>query len=909
MKKVILIFWVHLLGSVLAMAQCLPTETKITVQINTDQWGEETHWTLSDLSKTILIQGGQGGVYDDLSSYTDSICLPTNGCYFFRIYDSWGDGIVYPGFCHVFENGNLVYSGSNNIGSFDEVSIQCSDSCNLVLQALTRLRSHLDSNALLSGQELLNIRNIFQQYPTCLSTSDSIVVLTKNTLYEYEQQHGALFVEPNTRNGFSKDESLSPGLELERAILALQQGAFDYIFTPDFYSIHPKIIRYWAFASSAAFPGVAPVPTDSTKELFVSVLASCTDPDGANPYFGINAEGTDHALRPTGWYLAPGTVAQITVPMELIGRDFYIRVGSHEWDLTERSDFRRFDRISKKFPIVQTTTEIFNPFGGAISILIPYGADLDLVEIKSTNVLETPYFSLKNSDDTIHFNDQLNKPGPWAVFETENVLFTIPKHSIVPGQYDIKKVLTDWETALRGLNSILSRQIIPDKHTMYMIADADIRTGVYSIGYPMSNTPLSYYDTLGPVYFLNGPGPDDEVNFHELGHALAISKFVGEEEALVNVPYIMALNYGLGVDFEEAVRYSFVPNTFNTDNTVTHRLVSNTFGTKRDVSNTTTDEVRYQHRGYGHYLEIVRMLGWCPLRNFWRREFLDAERGINHGINDQDTDDRIVRMSVAAGVDLRPVFHVFGLLPEDSLSVQDSLLHHNIHPSSAVYDRIQAYFGLIPQDPLAFEQYALSVYPNLYTEGPQSDPDYGVGWHYQKSLTYSIVEAQNRTDILNDIVQLYFPDGPPSDSIVQETCCVQDSLKLIGSNNQWEVKGGVPPYTIISDTTDTRVKVTAIDYNGCSTEVSYSFYTPIDEVVEGVKIFPNPSNSEVFITTNGIKNRIVLVQLLSLSGQAISPPQKSNRIDVSSLRSGVYIVRIEWSDGTVQSERIIVLRP
>ena len=368
--------------------------------------------------------------------------------------------------------------------------------------------------------------------------------------------------------------------------------------------------------------------------------------------------------------------------------------------------------------------------------------------------MEAPFFSLKSFYETPDFNAELSKPGPWAVFESDNVMYTIPKHSIVPGQYDLRQTLEDWETAYRGVNSILARQIIPDKHNMYMIADLDIRTGVYSIGYPMSNTPLNYTDVPGPAYFINGPGPDDEVNFHEGGHALAISKLSGEEEALVNFPYIMAMNYGLNENLDEAVKYSFVPNTFDIDKTAAHRMVSNTFGTDRDISNTVTDEVRYQHRGYGYYFEIVKILGWCPLRNFWRQEFIDFENGINHGINDQDHDGRILRMCRAAQADLRPLFHVFGVIPQDQNTVQDTLTLLSIQPSLEVYNRLQDYLTLIPQDNAAFVSYALSVYPNLYVDGPNEDPNYGVGWHYLKSLSYNGAEAQQRTNTLQSIISM-----------------------------------------------------------------------------------------------------------------------------------------------------------
>jgi len=744
MKKVLLISFFLTLFTDYSFAQCDVSEVEVRVDIMTDAWGEETSWTLSDLMGTVFMQGGQGGVYEDFTSYSDSICVLSNECLFFEIYDIWGDGILAPGGCELFLDEMLVYSGANDIGSYAMTVVNCWDSCGMVLSALNDLQAHINSAITLDAEELMLIRNIFTLFPECLAGSESNILLAKSVVEDYDIEIGALFTTPTTENGFSKDPAASPGMELERAMFALQQGIFDQIFTPEVYTDYPQHINGWLFYSCFVFPGYVDPPADSSIGISVLIRANFKDPDGMNPYFSINGDGTDHALRPTGLYLSPGSVASVTAPDSLIGQDYYIRVGSHEWDLTDRTYFRRFDRISKKFPINSTTIEVFNPFGGAISVLVPYGANDGIIEISVSNAVEAPFFSLKSFYETPDFDAELNKPGPWAVFETDNVMFTIPRHSIVTGQYDLMQAMLDWQSAVRGVNSVLARQIIPDKHNMYMIADIDIRCGVYSIGYPMSNTPLNYTDVPGPAYFINGPGPDDEVNFHETGHALAISKFPGEEEALVNVPYIMAMNHGLGVDLNLAVNYSFGPNTFDIDKTATHRMVSNTFGSERDISNTTTDEVRYQHRGYGHYFEIVNMFGWCPLRNFWKQEFIDFENGINHGLNDQDIDSRIIRMSVAAQADLRPLFHVFGILTQDSIAVEDTLAQIGVLPSLTVYNRMQDYFNLIPEDNTAFVNYALAIYPDLYIEGPTADPDYGVGWHYLKSLTYDAAEAQDR---------------------------------------------------------------------------------------------------------------------------------------------------------------------
>ena len=907
MKNILLISFLLTLYTGYSFAQCGANQVEVKVDILTDPWGEETYWTLSDLQGTIVLQGGQGGVYLDNTSYSDSICVSSSSCLFFEIYDTWGDGIYTPAGCELYLDGLLVYSGSNNIGSYASTIVNCSDSCVLVLNALNDLQDHINATITLTPVELTLIKNIFTLFPGCLAISESNILLSKSVVADYDNLFGALFTTPGTQNGFSKDPAIAPGMELERAMIGLQQGIFDEVFTSGVYGNYPQHLDGWKYGACTTFPGFVAPPADSTIGVSVPIRANFEDPDGMNPYYDINGDGTDHALRPTGLYLSPGSVATVTVPNSLVGQDYWIRVGSHEWDLTNRPMFLRFDRISKKFLINSTTIEVFNPFGGAISILVPYGADDDIVQVTVNNGVEAPFFSLKSFYETTDFNAELSKPGPWAVFETDNVMFTIPKHSIVPGQYDLMQSMLDWEEAVRGVNSILARQIIPDKHNMYMIADVDIRVGVYSIGYPMSNTPLNYTDVPGPAYFINGPGPDDETNFHETGHALAISQFAGEEEALVNFPYIMAMNYGLGEDLNVAVNYSFVPNTFDIDKTATHRMVSNSFGSARIILNSTTNEVRYQHRGYGHYFEIVNMLGWCPLRNFWKQESIDFENGIDHGINDQDNDGRILRMSVAAQADLRPLFHVFGILPQDSVALQDTLTQSGVLPSLTIYNRLQNYFNLIPADNAAFVNYALSVYPNLYTEGPTADPDYGVGWHYLKSLTYNSGEAQNRANILQSILNIYYPNGQPAGGNTY-LCCLLDTLQINMVNQEVIVTGGVEPYQISIDTTGNVMTVAVVDFDGCGSTNQFTVTSLTEENPQGIKIYPNPASTEIYIDLTGSNEQIENLRIVSINGQVLIKSGKADLINVSALSEGVYILQIELAGGEQISKKVLILR-
>ncbi|MDA7549649.1 T9SS type A sorting domain-containing protein [Flavobacteriaceae bacterium] len=904
MKKLIVVSFVIVLFTNFSFAQCPTDEVEIRVDILTDNYGYENYWILSYESGDVIIQGGQGGVYENFTNYSETACVPEATSVIFEIFDEYGDGIFAPGGYWLYVDNLLVSNGSDDIGSYATFTTNtpCETS-----EALIDLQNHINSNNTLTETELLAIRDVFLAQPQCLP-NEEFIVLAKSVIEEYDSLVGPLFSTANTVNGFSKDPVAAPGLGMERAMVALQQAILDFVMTPEVYAEYPEHIDGWIFNTSHTFPGYVDPPADPSVSHSMLIRANFKDPAGTNPHLNINGDQTNHALRPTGLYLAPGSIATITVPNSLVGQGYYIRVGSHEWDLGIRPKFYRLDRITKKFPIDASTIEVFNPFGGAISILVPYESDSGIVEISITNGVESPFFSLKSFYETPNFNTELNKSGPWAVFETDNVMFTIPSHSIVPGQYDLMQTLIDWDTALQGVNSIMAREIVSDKHNMYMIADITIRHNVYSIGYPMSNTPLSFTDVPGPAYFMNGPGPDDETNFHESGHALAMTKFPGEVEAIVNFPYIMAMNYGLNEDLNEAVKHSFVPNTFDIDKTATHRMVSNTFGSERDISNTTTDEVRYQHRGYGHYFEIVNILDWCPLRNFWKQEFIDFENGIDHGINNQDIDSRILRMSAGSQVDLRPLFHVFGILPEDSISLQEDLDQLDIIPSEAIYNRLQDYFTLIPEDNAAFVDYALNVYPNLYTDGPTATPDYGVGWHYQKSLTYDTIEAQERIETLQGIIEVYYPNGEPS-SETADVCCLLDTMIIDLVDEEVIVIGGVAPYEITIDINGNIQVVTVIDFDGCETTAEFPILGLSDKLMDGIKIYPNPASTDIHIDLIDSSLQIKTLQMISLNGQLINEYQKSDRIlDITSITTGVYILNIELTDGSQMNKRIIILR-
>ncbi len=74
---------------------------------------------------------------------------------------------------------------------------------------------------------------------------------------------------------------------------------------------------------------------------------------------------------------------------------------------------------------------------------------------------------------------------------------------------------------------------------------------------------------------------------------------------------------------------------------VTHNFRA---GNPMDISNTTKDEVRYQHRGYGKYIEIAALFGWEALENYYYQVNLDYINGVPPGPLGE-IDDRILKLS------------------------------------------------------------------------------------------------------------------------------------------------------------------------------------------------------------------------------------------------------------------------
>ncbi len=87
--------------------------TEITLELRTDNYGEETTWKLFD-SNNSVVQQDPAGQYGDNQTYNYTWTLNEQECYRFEIYDAYGDGICCDygnGFYKLKENGQVIMQG------------------------------------------------------------------------------------------------------------------------------------------------------------------------------------------------------------------------------------------------------------------------------------------------------------------------------------------------------------------------------------------------------------------------------------------------------------------------------------------------------------------------------------------------------------------------------------------------------------------------------------------------------------------------------------------------------------------------------------------------------------------------------------------------------------------------------
>ena len=629
-----------------------------------------------------------------------------------------------------------------------------------LFEALGRLQGHIRGDARLAPPDIQGIALLISTQAKEIARSADVLALALETIEAYESTTGPLFMNAGTRNGFPR--SSARGLELDRALFAIQQALLDHAYSPGNLVKYRLVLEHAAFKTSAYFPGPVDVVPNPNQSYQVKINASQPAAWGSPVMFD-----EDPARRPTGCYVAPGSFATITVPKDLVGKGYSIRVGAHSWDLKNKPIVKRLDRVSLVFPIKSATTIVANPLGGGVYIEVPPKAKAGLVEVTIKNVVRSPFFSSRSFDRTTlatwRSTERIH-PGAWADFESDRFMMQVPTQWI-RSLGDPDRLMTDWDKALNVVSALFGYPEVRPKSVLYLQVDVVLRGGANFPGYPQSNFNYNPHsrERSNDHWLLKGPQSSGAIIFHELGHAQLFPKFRGEVEAAVNLPYVAVLNQAFGVDLDLAFGRSFDNPAISLDQAAIMWMVTQNFrdGKPMDISNSETNEVRYQHRGYGKYVEIAMIFGWKTLETFWRSYHLDYLKGLQPKDRNADlTDNRILRLSKHAGVDLTPLIHFWGVQPEKPVELLKALAKEELRPSAKIYDRLNRYMTLIPMSREQFVRHAETIYPKGIRRG--QNPNYAEGWYEVWLQKYDRTHGESAKVALQRIIDTYFPEGRPA---------------------------------------------------------------------------------------------------------------------------------------------------
>ena len=746
----------------------------------------------------------------------------------------------------------------------------------LLEMALQQLQDHCTSTNLLTGQQINDLSDSIQLNIFSIADTSSLILQALDLIACYETQKGPLFLNPATLGGFQNDFDALDGKELDRAVFVVQQGMFDHVYTPVNVAKYAPLLTNRRYLTADYFPGVCPDPTDSSTTYTATVNASLPTEYGSGTAFSASP-----ARRPTGYYLAPGSMGTVLVPPALVNKGFKILVGAHSVNRTAHNPVNRFFRVTNSFPIDDTLTRIVNPFGGGIYIITPYEAAEGLVDIQLTNVVPAPYFAA-NTASKISLQDwqetQRNNPAPWADFVSDKYMMQVPT-SWIYNYDDPVTLMQDWDDRMDVVSRLLGYPLMPNNIKLYLQVDVGIQyLGFYGIGNPQVNNtynPLAVENGNKNHWFLRPGDGFWETEFHEMGHAQLFSNFPGETEASVNVLAAAIFNRLYGMDIDMALGRSFDDAPYRTrDQSALNWMVTPNFraGKAMDISNTTKDEVRYQQRGYAKYIEMAALFGWEMIDSFYNREQLDFIQQVP-GDGLTDVDSRILRFSRTAGADVRPLIHFWGVHPKNPAVLADAISTEGLSPSKLICDRLVHYKSIIPLNNAEFEAHAKAFFGGSVPAG--GHPDYGSGWYNIWLTQYDETHGALAQESMQNIIDLYFPGGCPTEVVTPNvtvnsiTICAGDSATLTATGAmyyEWSNGATGPTITVIPDTTTTYTVIGKTAGINSSPALAQVTVIPVPEVsvddvtiCEGQSVTLLASGAESWLWSTGDTSELVLV--------------------------------------------------
>ena len=73
--------------------------------------------------------------------------------------------------------------------------------------------------------------------------------------------------------------------------------------------------------------------------------------------------------------------------------------------------------------------------------------------------------------------------------------------------------------------------------------------------------------------------------------------------------------------------------------------------------------------------------------------------------------------------------------------------------------------------------------------------------------------------------------------------------------------------------------ITVVDFDGCESTTQFTLSSLSEEVPDGIKIYPNPASTELYIDLTGSNNQIEHLRIVSINGQVQIQSRKADFIN------------------------------
>lgn len=626
-----------------------------------------------------------------------------------------------------------------------------------LIGALKALQDHIEGKRVLDAAEIDKYKKIIEKHPKLLGRNDKTIHAAFAVVRAYDKVYGPLFVNDIKLKRVGDAGHLKPtATDIHWAVFTVMQQIIKGVYTSNGIAKFADLIDGYKFACSKDFPGEVDPPSNPKAVYTVKVNASYPPLKGRT--------GDKFAREATGAYLAPGSIATVTVPDSLVDKGFMVRVGGHSRVHLNTRMVRRLIQISRTYPITKKQVRVANPLGGGIYIEVPIKADAGIVEVSIQNAVRSPYFSAKSFDKTTNkkwCDVERNQPAPWADFQSDRFMMLVPS-SWIRKLDDPVSLIADWDKAMDVCNDLMGLPQVHGREWLYITVDQQpMITGQMKPGYPTCNQgydPKKDYHGLADNFLIRDPQYAPSYVFHELGHDYRFVKFSGDEETAVNLLFTAVLNKGFGVDIDTAFSKSKDKRPFSTiDHAAMAWMTCTTFGKGLPMS---LQLQRYQSQGFAKYVDIARLFGWDVLESFWKKMNQDYEIPARDRVWLKN-DELILRLSKAAGTDLTPLLKFWGAHPEKPDELKNAIQKAKLPKSAKVYDTLERYKKLPPADNAAFRKFAKQWWGNKLKRthmNLQSKTE-----HIEQLTAYNEKSAETIRKVVQNIIDEYFPDGRPKD--------------------------------------------------------------------------------------------------------------------------------------------------